>query len=257
MEPPCAAACCCALPLLCSTARLAVLESMLRWRHMAPTAPDTLACYPFADNDPFILHKCPHVFFAGNQPAFETRLLQGEAGWCGVRVWREGLRGRGGGLRVDGILLSGGCGCADAGLHRAVHSCQVWAWIPWNKHLAEQPALCCTVPSKSCGPSAPTCVNPCCLAARPVTTNACCLARQPTCCASSELGHVAAAAVHPPLAAFRTHFLRCGCGPCACPAGDGGQLVRLVAVPSFLTSGTLVLVNLRTLAATPITFRSS
>jgi hypothetical protein len=42
-----------------------------------------------------------------------------------------------------------------------------------------------------------------------------------------------------------------------CAAGDGGQLVRLVAVPSFLSSGTAVLVNLRTLAATPITFRSS
>lgn len=127
----------CPPPPLCSAARLAVLESMLRWRHMAPTAPDTLACYPFADNDPFILHKCPHVFFAGNQPAFETRLLQGEAGWCGVRVWREGLSrgvGGGGGLRVDGILLSGGCGCLDAGLHRAAHSCQVWKGCGHGSH---------------------------------------------------------------------------------------------------------------------------
>jgi hypothetical protein len=32
--------------------------------------------------------------------------------------------------------------------------------------------------------------------------------------------------------------------------------VRLVCVPSFLTSGTLVLVNLRTLAAQPMTFKS-
>jgi hypothetical protein len=135
---------------------LAVMESTLRWRHLAPTAPDTLgeahppttsgapaachphaklrsvmdvgvgpprvagrrkvplslprspppfcvllwlsearsmdplcagcvtgvwlvaaACYPFVDSDPFILDRCPAVYFAGNQPAFATRVLQG------------------------------------------------------------------------------------------------------------------------------------------------------------------------------------
>lgn len=43
---------------------------------------------------------------------------------------------------------------------------------------------------------------------------------------------------------------------CRC-AGPGGEAVRLVCVPSFLASGTLVLLNLRTLEATPMTFSSS
>jgi DNA polymerase delta subunit 2 len=44
-----------------------LLEDTLRWRHMAPTAPDTLPCYPFCDSDPFVLEECPHVYFCGNQ----------------------------------------------------------------------------------------------------------------------------------------------------------------------------------------------
>ncbi|GAQ90764.1 DNA polymerase delta regulatory subunit 55 [Klebsormidium nitens] len=59
---------------------LALLESTLRWRHLAPTAPDTLACYPFTDSDPFLLATCPAVYFAGNQAAFATTLLQGTDG---------------------------------------------------------------------------------------------------------------------------------------------------------------------------------
>lgn len=35
------------------------------------------ACYPFIDSDPFILDRCPAVYFVGNQPAFATRVLQG------------------------------------------------------------------------------------------------------------------------------------------------------------------------------------
>ncbi|GFH11406.1 uncharacterized protein HaLaN_06898, partial [Haematococcus lacustris] len=54
--------------------RLAVLEWCLRWRHLAPTAPDTLTTYPFHDRDPFILDATPHVLFAGNQPEFATRM---------------------------------------------------------------------------------------------------------------------------------------------------------------------------------------
>lgn len=53
------------------------LARILEWGHLVPTAPDTLAAYPFADDDPFVLRAAPHVFFAGNQPAFATRLVTG------------------------------------------------------------------------------------------------------------------------------------------------------------------------------------
>jgi DNA polymerase delta subunit 2 len=52
------------------------LEDMLRWRHLAPTAPDTLPCFPYAMSDPFVLAETPHVAFAGNQPRYGTRLLR-------------------------------------------------------------------------------------------------------------------------------------------------------------------------------------
>jgi DNA polymerase II small subunit/DNA polymerase delta subunit B len=50
----------------------------LQWRHLCPTAPDTLTCYPFGADDPFVLQQCPHIMFAGNQPEFDTRLMEGE-----------------------------------------------------------------------------------------------------------------------------------------------------------------------------------
>lgn len=34
------------------------------------------AVYPFVDTDPFIMEKCPHVYFVGNQPAFGTRMVK-------------------------------------------------------------------------------------------------------------------------------------------------------------------------------------
>ncbi|KAF1971379.1 DNA polymeras-like protein subunit delta-2 [Bimuria novae-zelandiae CBS 107.79] len=59
---------------------LDVMEMMLRWRCIAPTAPDTLWCYPFQDDDPLILRECPHIYFAGNREKFESRVVQGPAG---------------------------------------------------------------------------------------------------------------------------------------------------------------------------------
>lgn len=56
---------------------LEVMTRMLQWQHMAPTAPDTLYCYPFVDRDPFVLDETPHVLFAGNQCG---------AGWRDVDV---------------------------------------------------------------------------------------------------------------------------------------------------------------------------
>lgn len=81
--------------------RLEMIESLLRWRCGAPTAPDTLCkcqiaksqdfgkktdvvrvagCYPFQDKDQFVIEECPHVYFVGNQPRFETSVIEGPAG---------------------------------------------------------------------------------------------------------------------------------------------------------------------------------
>ncbi|XP_058098226.1 DNA polymerase delta small subunit isoform X2 [Magnolia sinica] len=57
--------------------KLDFMERTLRWRHLAPTAPNTLGCYPFSEKDPFLIESCPHVYFIGNQKKYETRLLQG------------------------------------------------------------------------------------------------------------------------------------------------------------------------------------
>jgi DNA polymerase delta subunit 2 len=54
---------------------LQALEDTLVARHMAPTAPDTLPAFPFVDEDPFVLEQVPHVYFAGRQPAFATKLV--------------------------------------------------------------------------------------------------------------------------------------------------------------------------------------
>jgi DNA polymerase delta subunit 2 len=59
---------------------LDAMEMMLRWRCIAPTAPDTLWCYPFQDDDPLILRECPHIYFAGNREKFQTKAVKGPAG---------------------------------------------------------------------------------------------------------------------------------------------------------------------------------
>ncbi|XP_035234603.1 DNA polymerase delta subunit 2 [Anguilla anguilla] len=59
---------------------LEILEGTLRLRHMAPTAPDTLGCYPFYQKDPFILEDCPHVYFSGNAPTFQSKRITGPDG---------------------------------------------------------------------------------------------------------------------------------------------------------------------------------
>jgi DNA polymerase delta subunit 2 len=56
--------------------RLDMMKETLKWRHCAPTAPDTLWCYPFPDSDPFIVHETPHIYFVGDQPKFESRLVE-------------------------------------------------------------------------------------------------------------------------------------------------------------------------------------
>ncbi|KAF5324645.1 hypothetical protein D9611_004389 [Ephemerocybe angulata] len=58
--------------------RLALLEATLKWRHMAPTAPDTLWCHPYVNDDPFILKDTPDIYLVGGQTRFGTKLVEGE-----------------------------------------------------------------------------------------------------------------------------------------------------------------------------------
>ncbi|GJQ12237.1 hypothetical protein GpartN1_g4028.t1 [Galdieria partita] len=64
--------------------RLTVMENMLSLRHLCPTAPDTLPCYPYYEEDPFVLKECPHIYVVGNQPAYGTRLINSNG--VGVRL---------------------------------------------------------------------------------------------------------------------------------------------------------------------------
>lgn len=69
-----------------SQSALPTMEVMLKNRHMAPTAPDTLGAYPFSERDPFVIESTPHVFYAGNQAAFESKLLRGVSEGCTKEV---------------------------------------------------------------------------------------------------------------------------------------------------------------------------
>jgi len=56
---------------------LAALEDTLYYRHLAPTAPDSLSSYPFAGSDPFVLDNdqpVPTVLFSGGASYFATSL---------------------------------------------------------------------------------------------------------------------------------------------------------------------------------------
>lgn len=63
------------VPTAAST-RLNLAEATLKWRHMAPTAPDTLWCHPFFTMDPFIITETPDIYAIGCQPRFATRLVK-------------------------------------------------------------------------------------------------------------------------------------------------------------------------------------
>lgn len=54
------------------------LERTLLWKHMCPTAPDTLPIHPYSERDPFIIKHCPDIYFVGNAAKFETKLWKGK-----------------------------------------------------------------------------------------------------------------------------------------------------------------------------------
>ncbi|KAG8711180.1 hypothetical protein FRC09_020743 [Ceratobasidium sp. 395] len=57
------------------TDRMVMACNTLKWRHIAPTAPDTLWSYPYTKEDPFVLDKTPDVYVIGNQPSFATEMV--------------------------------------------------------------------------------------------------------------------------------------------------------------------------------------
>lgn len=61
---------------------LDVMKSIAKWSILAPTAPDTLPCYPYYDQDPFIVKQCPHILFTGNTSEFATSLYEGKGRYC-------------------------------------------------------------------------------------------------------------------------------------------------------------------------------
>lgn len=117
---------------------LEILEWTLRAGHISPTAPDTLGkagaaeaggvcpkkgcrcqfpfsflslpgCYPFYKSDPFILTTCPHVYFCGNAPRFQSKLLQGGSrSPCHPPILAGGVTG---GLTLLSLQGTRGSGC--------------------------------------------------------------------------------------------------------------------------------------------------
>jgi DNA polymerase delta subunit 2 len=55
--------------------RLSILESTLKWRHIAPTAPDTLWCHPYFTVDPFLIQETPDIYIVGGQQKFMTKMV--------------------------------------------------------------------------------------------------------------------------------------------------------------------------------------
>ncbi|KIJ69512.1 hypothetical protein HYDPIDRAFT_24347 [Hydnomerulius pinastri MD-312] len=54
---------------------VSIAASTLRWRHVAPTAPDTLWCHPYRERDPFVLKETPDIYVVGGMPEFGTELV--------------------------------------------------------------------------------------------------------------------------------------------------------------------------------------
>jgi len=59
---------------------ITLMLETLRFQHLAPTAPDTLGCFPYYKSDPFIIDHCPHIYFCGNQDKFAFSIEEGSSG---------------------------------------------------------------------------------------------------------------------------------------------------------------------------------
>lgn len=39
-----------------------------------------IGCYPYQDEEPLVIEEAPHVYFAGNQPRYESTVIEGPFG---------------------------------------------------------------------------------------------------------------------------------------------------------------------------------
>ncbi|KAJ3436130.1 DNA polymerase delta subunit [Anaeramoeba flamelloides] len=49
-----------------------IFQNTLNYGNISPSCPDTLPCYPYQKSDPFIIEKCPNVYFSGNHDHFKS-----------------------------------------------------------------------------------------------------------------------------------------------------------------------------------------
>ena len=63
-----------------SKSTINLLKKSLQWGHIAPTAPDSLSCYPYLKEDPFVMEDAPDIFFAGNQDQYESDTFTNKIG---------------------------------------------------------------------------------------------------------------------------------------------------------------------------------
>lgn len=52
--------------------QIKLLELTMKWRHLAPNAPDALQCIPMTDDDPFIVDMLPNLYVVGCMDSYET-----------------------------------------------------------------------------------------------------------------------------------------------------------------------------------------
>lgn len=57
---------------------VSIAELTLKWRHIAPTAPDTLWCHPYRERDPFVFNETPDIYIVGGMSEFATALAGSE-----------------------------------------------------------------------------------------------------------------------------------------------------------------------------------
>ncbi|SMN18481.1 similar to Saccharomyces cerevisiae YJR006W POL31 DNA polymerase III (delta) subunit, essential for cell viability [Maudiozyma saulgeensis] len=66
--------------------RLDLMECTMKWQNIIPTAPDTLGCYPYTKEDPFILEEWPHLYVISNQSRYARRDIKLDDGKTTVRM---------------------------------------------------------------------------------------------------------------------------------------------------------------------------